>query len=343
MGFWGCACSMLALCACNGGSVGVSGSDGGSFSESGVPLFDGFSGETAICAETNVKTTGAVPTVQLLVDQSKSMNDPFGTTSRWTALYNTLMNPTTGVVKRLEGRVVFGLTLYTTPGGSGGTCPRLVDVPAALNNFGAIDAVYGKETPGSSTPTGEALDAVQKRVQGLAAQGPKIIILATDGEPNGCSGGFGGSGINPAGRQRVVTAAQASFAAGIRVFVISVGDQVGASHLQEVANAGIGLAPTSPQKATYYQALVPDSLVRAFDTIVGGVVGCSFKLEGKGVHPAFASKGKVWLDNQPIAFETQWKLVDSTTLELLGDACDKVKAGVGHEVRGTFPCGAVIK
>src|SRR4030095_8396869 len=86
-------------------------------------------------------------------------------------------------------------------------CPFLVQVPVARNNFAAIEARYrpvrmysnlglpqnsGDRLPAGSTPTGEAIQAVIPVLEALdpaTFPGPKAIVLATDGEPNGCNPG----------------------------------------------------------------------------------------------------------------------------------------------------------
>ena len=60
-------------------------------------------------------------------------------------------------------------------------------VSIALDNHAAIDAVYGNNNPQDETPTGESIDAVAGQLAAFEENGPKIIILATDGEPDTCN------------------------------------------------------------------------------------------------------------------------------------------------------------
>ena len=50
------------------------------------------------CAEVQVQVDPIIPTLVLLVDQSGSMDSDFSGQPRWDALYETLMDPATGVV-----------------------------------------------------------------------------------------------------------------------------------------------------------------------------------------------------------------------------------------------------
>jgi hypothetical protein len=122
--------------------------------------------------------------------------------------------------------------------------------------------------------------------------------------------------------------------------VISVGDELSSGHLQQLANAGVGYAPIGTQMAPYYKALSADALVHAFDQILGEGITCRFALEGH-VDPERMCEGTVTLDGTPLPCESQWKLVDPGTLELIGAACSALKDGAGHVVEASFPCGVV--
>ncbi|MCA9619551.1 MAG: VWA domain-containing protein, partial [Myxococcales bacterium] len=140
------------------------------------------------CADVQVTFAPVTPNVVLLIDQSGSMTSSYPGGNRWNVLHDALMDPQDGVVHTLEGTVRFGLALYTSfDGNQGGTCPVLTEVSLALGNHAAIDAVYSGAQPEDETPTGESLEQVATALVGLAEDGPKIIILATDGEPDTCA------------------------------------------------------------------------------------------------------------------------------------------------------------
>lgn len=298
------------------------------------PFPDDPFGDEGVCADLLVRTSGVIPTVSLLIDQSGSMTDNFGGQDRWSAVRQTLMAPG-GVVQRLETSVRFGLDLYTSFDG-GPTCPNLTSMAPSLNNYNAINAIFSPAAPEEDTPTGEAIDAVANALSNFEEQGPKIIVLGTDGEPDTCAE------PDPQNGQALsVAAAERAFDRGIRTFVISVGDQVGAGHLQDMANAGVGLSPNAPEPAPYYIALNADELVRAFEEIIGGVTGCIFTLDGQ-VDISRAGDGMVALDNEFLEPGVEWRLVDGKTIELLGDACDTVQDGDPHDVAAVFPCGEIV-
>ncbi|UQA61945.1 vWA domain-containing protein [Polyangium aurulentum] len=332
----GQSCSPRGQCAIGGGAGGGGGEDfiDGGFVGAGGSTGSGQDG----CADVNVKFEKQIPTVMLLIDQSGSMTSSFGNGNRWDVLYKTLMDPGAGVVKALEKDVRFGLALYTSNNGSaGGACPLLTEVPIALNNHGAIDAIYKPAKPAGETPTGESIAEVTKDLEAFNEAGPKIIVLATDGEPDTCAE------PNPQnGQDESIAAAKASFAKDVRTFVISVGNEVSLGHLQDMANAGAGLPVGGADKAPYYQALDQKTLIDAFNTIINGVRSCVLKLNGT-VDEQSAQAGNVVLDGMKLGYNDPngWKLNSPDEMELLGTACETIKSG-DHQISVTFPCGIVV-
>lgn len=289
------------------------------------------------CSTLLAHFTPVVPTVVLVVDRSGSMRADYGGASRWDALYTTLMAPASGIVTRLADQVRFGLLLYSGHDGDpDGPCPTLHDVAAAQGNVAAIDAVYGAIEPGEGTPTGAAVAAATPMIQAVAAPGPRLLILATDGLPDTC--GDPSDDSSAEARSAVLSAVEAAHEADIDTYVIGVGPDISSEHLQEVANAGRGLAPDGPDNATYYRALDAAALVDAFQQIINGARGCVFVLDDP-VDPDIA-EGTVSLDGEPLAPGTDWHLRDGSTLELLGAACDAILAGGEHTVEAAFTCPA---
>jgi hypothetical protein len=301
--------------------------------EAGLP-----EGEPGACPNVTVTFEKQVPTVVLLVDQSYSMTERFGSDTRWNVARDALVNGTNGVVKLLEKEVRFGLALYTSRNGSaGGTCPLLTEVDVALSNYSNIRTRLMSANPIDETPTGESIAAVTKKLADPAIPGPKYLVLATDGEPDTCAE------PNPANGQKVaIDATKDAFSKGIPTFYISVGSEVSASHAQQMANAGQGLDPLGTKKAKYYVASDAASMKAAFDSIIYGVRSCTFKLNAKVVDP---SKGNVTLDGAKLTYNdgNGWKLSpDGTEVELVGSSCEKVKSG-DHSISAQFACGAVVR
>jgi hypothetical protein len=293
-----------------------------------------------VCASLHAAFDPIVPTVMLVVDRSGSMKLDYGGVSRWDALYSTLMAPGTGAVAQLADKVRFGLLLYSGHDGNpSGACPTLRDVGPALDNYAAIDAVYGPSVPGTGTPTGAAMRAAAPALAAVTEPGPKLLILATDGEPDNCAEPSQDS--SPAARGEVIAAVQAAHGDDMKTYVIGVGADVSESHLQEVANAGRGLPTGGPDNATYYRALDTASLVAAFDEIISGARGCVFELDGR--IDGDVVEATVTLDGQVLDRGTDWQIRDGNSIELLGAACESVLAGGSHVVEATFVCDITVE
>ena len=172
------------------------------------------------CQSVEVTPTRSIPNVMFLVDQSGSMDDDdFGpmNLNRWTAAHSAI---TSIVSDPLDDIVRFGLTTYTSRNGDDNApCPRLpvtgdpfagsprvdfsLDAGSAIGDTGIYPSSYPNDA-GEDTPTGDSIDALAGLIQLSPPpnEGPTIIVLATDGEPDSCecpdSGHPGCSGATPA-------------------------------------------------------------------------------------------------------------------------------------------------
>jgi hypothetical protein len=276
-------------------------------------------GETEGCALLDVILIPQTPTLMLLVDQSGSMNDDFGGDTRWNVITDVLINPQTGIVPQFDDSIRLGLTLYTSVDVD--TCPMLIEVDPAIGNAAAIDTTMSTAVPIQETPTGESLDVVWQKLDALDVPGRKYIVLATDGEPDTCAD------PDANGQAESVAAATAAYAAGIETFVISVGDDVSAAHLQDMANAGQGVQAGDPD-AEFYLALDQAALLDAFDEILAGVRSCQLDLMTP-LTAADAMACTVEVNGDAVGFEDPngWQLNGSNEMELLGTACDALQQG----------------
>ena len=289
-----------------------------------------------------------VPTVQLLIDQSGSMTTSFGNTTRWEAVKTALTDPNTGVVTTLQSQVVFGATLFTGHNG-GPTCPVLTtSSDRVINNGPEITALLASHEPDNDTPTGESINQVVAdfAANPPMANSPAIIVLATDGEPDDCAiPNPSTTDQNNTTRAVAVAAAQAAFSAGIKLYILGVGGDAGADNLQQMANAGLGEDPITGT-ATPYSATDPSALAAAFQTIIGGTRTCDLTLSGP-IYTSQANTGTVSLDGTNLTYNTGWTIVgaqgaeSSSTIRLIGTACDTLLTEASPVVDAYFPCGAV--
>jgi hypothetical protein len=295
----------------------------------------------AACPAVHFTAAKLTPSIQLLIDRSGSMNEDFsgrdpnkaGSGAMPPYKFPTEQNALVGmqgIVTQLQGSVYFGASMYP-----GATCMGVYQTPRALNNATAIAALMTAHPPGGNTPTSAAIDSVVADFMANPppANSPPVIVLATDGLPNDCN--------NNAATQPTIDSTKAAFSKGIRVYLLSVGNQISDVFKQAVANAGQGVQSGQPD-AKAYTATDQAQLAAAFQEIIRGVVSCDLKLSGQ-VDATDGQAGNVTLNGAPLAYGTDWTLdPDGITLHLLGNACTTLKASPNPVVDASFACGAVI-
>jgi hypothetical protein len=299
--------------------------------------------DAAVCGNVTVALSPVIPTVMVLIDQSGSMTSSFGGLNRWEAVTEALTDPATGVIAQLEDQVIFGASLYTSNDGfNGGTCPILTTVDPALNNLLDITTLLTDNSPEGDTPTGESIDEIVTLMLNLPPipdhpNSPPIIVVATDGEPDTCTV------PNPQeGQPEALAAAENAYAAGVDLYILSVGSGVSDDHLQDMANAGVGLPVGGTQNAPYYVANNQNQLVDAFAEIIHGARSCELEVDGIVIMDR-AHEASVVLNSDPLEHGTDWEMLDESTMVLLGEACDTFLNDENVTLVANFPCGAIVE
>lgn len=314
-----------------------------------APLPDAPLGDAA-CGTIEVATRRVTPTVLLVVDQSGSMSENelggLGVT-RWDAIKSTLLDRPGGIVDRFDDRVRLGLALFSavsTDMGEESTligpCPRLTEVPPALESYDAIAGVLRSADTLLETPTSDAIRALLPGLLVRGGEDPAVIVLATDGDPDTCAMPNPRTEENRrAAMEESVAAVREAHAAGVRTFVIGVGEgAVTRSHLEALANAGVGAAAGAP----WWEAGAVEGLGVALEEILGAEVSCTLEVQGR-VTLGQECLGTVMLDEAPLACDDAdgWRLVDETHIELVGTACERFRTATSA-VRASFPCGVIL-
>ena len=316
----------------------------------------GGTGNTNGCQSVTITPTRSIPNVMFLVDQSGSMTSGFGGgLNRWEAAHSAINS----IVSDLDSIVRFGLTTYTSQNGDeNAPCPRLpTQVDFALDNAGTIgnDSVFPASYPsqdGDDTPTGDSIDALVSLIEAdpPPAEGPTIIVLATDGEPDSCECPDGGHPLcsqdpppTPP-RDQAVAAAENAYAVGMELYVLWVGQLTNDStrgHIQDVANAGVGQSA-----APFWVGTDPEDLETEFRTIINASISCDIQMDKR-----FDDKDKacndpqsnVRLNNVPLSCPSEWRVKPGAddVIELVGAACTTFKTEAST-FSATFPCGAIV-
>jgi hypothetical protein len=356
-------------------TVNAAGTSGGMSSgpSNGSPLIGMTSAPPAlpegVCANASVSAMRQIPTVYLVIDGSSSMNAPFGGGgTRWSVMREALVGGN-GVVTKLESIVKFGMTIYGNRDPA--MCPSLVEVkPPALNNLMTMSAMFPQIETGGGTPTGEALQGVvdslpdfsQPTLDGVMEKAP-IIILATDGEPNGCNeaiaaavncanaadlvaclGDLAGQVANAAATyETTIAAVQTAKDKQIPVWVISLAAGLNnIPDLQRTANIGAGLDENAMPGATIYSPQNPDDLTNTLTQLIGDVVDCTVQLNGT-LDVARACEGTVTTNGVPLECGSPegWVATDSKHITLQGMACSQFKFDPAVFLDARFPCDVI--
>jgi hypothetical protein len=336
----------------------------GNTGATGTSATDGLGGD--VCAGANVQASRIKPWVMFIVDRSGSTADAYpGSTSKWQAMYDALMDPNEGVIAKLQSVAYFGMVLFdgdiasgvidivscalgVCPDAATATCPRLVIVNPALDNFNAIKAQYEFSGPGGTTPTALALAAAYKLIPDNQPvldrkTGAHFAVLCTDGLPNGCIDTFG-----LPDQQGPIDQLTAAAQRGIKTYVVgvaAVADNANAAaavggnaqaYLNELAKYGDTGAPA-------FSPATKQDLVDAISKIVGGAIGCNVKLNGK-VTVGQECDGTVSLNSQKLDCNgvDGWKLVNESEIELQGKACRQFMNDPVAMVNAKFPCGVFV-
>ncbi len=295
------------------------------------------------CVDLTRRYASTPPTVLLLIDQSASMRERFGQSTRWDVLRQAIVDPSDGLLTWLEAGANVGLMLYTSLDGDlrGGECPLMEQVEVRAGNAATIRELYAGAEPlsGGDTPTADAIDVAVASLASLRAGPARYVLLLTDGVPDTCAEPDPQNGFDAA-----VEAAERARARGIEVVTIGVSPDIARNGLQRMANAGAGKAldlvfGADPDAAEpLYASTEPRALAAQLKGAIGDVRSCTIEL-GTAVDRARRRDARLVLDGRALAYgdEDGWRFVDDDTLAIDGQACLRI-LGNGQELEVEVPC-----
>lgn len=229
------------------------------------------------CGEHKFQAESVPPNVMLVLDKSGSMYfqswmDGGVNKRRWESLHAV----TETLLRRLDGRINFGLKLFPALGaqeskdktiacrlqaGVEVECgPKQADKILAVMP-GADAEVYG------DTPTVSGLDAAYKNLSNLAQPNPKAIVLIVDGETN-CS----------ETNSELSSLAKKAYEDEIPVYVVGI-------DLNPALASALGQVAVSGGTTKLYNTQDSDALISTLEDILGQVVSCTIPLKTAPQYP----------------------------------------------------------
>lgn len=311
------------------------------------------------------------PNVYFVIDASGSMNSP-ASEGTSTTRYEQVRKAAIGLVQDLGALINVGAAVFPYKTNQFDMCAVGAQVmPVTPGDPGGIgqttNAFKGKTdvAPSGGTPTAATLEKLRP---GLAAlPGRTFVLLVTDGGPNcnaaascgpdGCQpnieGCVGDPCCDPGGNccapgqpsgpescldaEATLPAVKAYADAELPLYVIGIpGSEVYDGLLSQMAIA----AGTAQVGAPFYYAVDDlDNLNAVLAQIAAVAISCIFEVDDP---PTVPDQTNVYLDGVvlPADLENGWRWMDPdlTRVELLGEACEKLKTGKVKSVQIVSGC-----
>jgi hypothetical protein len=217
--------------------------------------------------------------------------------------------------------VQWGLKLFSSPNTGSCGVTQGVEVPLGLDTRAAIKSQIAAISPEGDTPTAAAIRASTAYLDTVPDSNSKVILLATDGDPN-----CGGTSptvydVDVDGTTQAITQARES---GYLVYVIGIGF---VGNLEVFAQAG--------GTGSYYPGQSPEQLSQALGAI-SRAAGCTFAIDAA---PSDPSSVGVYLDKNLVPQDSSngWTFgATPRSVVLHGSSCDKTLLDTATVVQVLF-------
>jgi hypothetical protein len=322
----------------------------GTGGEGGTTGSTGTSGNVeATCGDTTITPNQAPVDVLIVLDRSDSMGysmgddcycasypanlrqgslcnpQPADCGDRWTVV-SAAVDQTVAANPQLN----WGLDLFSAPSSPACSVSLVPQVLIGTNNVLPIQSLLATMDLQLWTPTAAAVNAARMYLETVTDGNDKVILLATDGEPN-CMNGKASSEDDMANTAAAVAAAAAE---GYPVYVVGIGPAFAVANLDQLAQAG--------GTGHYYPAESAESLAESLATISKIVsTTCEFQTP---MSPPDDSKVWVYVDKTLInqvatSTEDGWRFgATSSNIVLTGSYCADLLAGAPSTVQIIFGC-----
>jgi hypothetical protein len=296
----------------------------------------------ANCGIVTSNTTREPVDVLLVLDRSASMDYSINEDcycSRTTGTFGNLCADTTNCTTRWDAiepavtatlsssgsAVDWGLKFFPSSSNSNCGVTTGVEVKIDPNSAADVQAQIASATKSLGTPTTAAINAATAYLQTLTDSNKKVILVATDGEPN-CGGSP--ASINTDDVTGASAAAAAALTAGFPVYVVGIGPNL--DNLTQLASAG--------GTTDYFPANSPQQLTDALSSISKLVGSCSFTSDKTPQDP---NNIAVYVNKQQVAQDSGngWTFGSNPQeIVLTGSYCDDITAGKDTAVQILFGC-----
>lgn len=341
------------------GGVGDGAGDDGA-GDGGAGVADDGGGYPPECAREQFDLAAEPPSVMLVLDKSSSMSDERWvhqgeSVTRWSSLHGVVSD----LVTTYDATIDFGVTLFPAfdsghhQDGFEAAC-GVADTPDVETRSGAgeaiLDAIPGADAPvqGATPASAGMLTALYHLA--LADQGPRAVLLVTDGLANCAHESGNEMFLYDEGLPMVVQSAYEELNIPTYVVGIDIRDeyvdyaQANAHEvLDQVARVG-GVARDGDE--AYYAANDAEALYEAIDRIAARIE-CTVPLSAPVPEDAsfeVTVDGVSMPEVSDCADEDGWRFTDPagrSTIELCGQACDALRVQ-GHMEIQTCEDGTIL-
>ena len=290
----------------------------------------GFPAETddaGECGGMEFAVTWVAPNVMMVIDRSGSMGEAISATSS-TSKWQDLLSAISPVLTTYDGQIRFGLDLFGDGDDDDSCAPGPIVVPLGDNHGPLLQSALAATMPHPATPTAATLDIVIQNGMLNDSARDNVVVLATDGMPN-CNSTV----ADVTARIQTLYGGSPS----VKTYVIGVGSATASnpSALNSWATAGHTAKAGSTK---YYQSNSAMDLKVAFDSIVGGLVSCTFKLAQAAPDP---TQLYVWSGGASVAASmVSGYSYDAAgpSITLHGAPCDQLQSTPTIKIQVVYGC-----